>query len=74
MIVSGLAGLFYKILLWALSGMEFVGLPFALINALQTILVYGVWIVGADILALFISTVVGWWTIKFTVGVVLWVW
>lgn len=74
MIVEGLVGLFFELISVAFSGLEIIGLPLQIINTLQTILVYGVWIVGADIMAIFTSLIVGWWLIKFLVGLVVWVW
>lgn len=74
MIVSTTIDLFFAILRGAFSGMEIIGLPLQLINTLQTILVYGIWVVGADIMAIFVAMVVGWWSIKFTVGLVVWLW
>lgn len=74
MIVETVVDLFFSLMSTAFSGLEIIGLPFQLINTLQTILVYGTWIVGADILALFVATVVGWWAIKFVVGLVVFIW
>lgn len=74
MIVEGLVAIFLNILRTAFQGFEAVGLPLQAINALQTIIVYGIWIVGADIVALFVTSVVFWWTTKFSVGLVVWIW
>lgn len=74
MIVESIIDLFFNSLTLAFHGMEIVGLPFQVISVLQTILCYGVWIVGADIMAIFVSLIVGWWVVKFTVGLVIWLW
>jgi len=74
MIVETVVDLFFSMLSLAFSGLEIVGLPYQVINTLATISVYGVWIVGADILAIFVSLIVGWWLIKFVVGMVVWLW
>lgn len=74
MIVGTLVDLFIGILRAALSGFEIVGLPLQYINTLNTILVYGVWIVGVDIMAIFVSTVVFWWAVKLAVGLIVWLW
>lgn len=74
MIVEGIVGFFFEVLAFAFSGLEVIGLPFDVINTLQTVLVYGVWVVGADILAIFVSLVVTWWLLKFAVGFVVWLW
>lgn len=74
MIVESVLGLFFSVLRLALSGFEIIGLPYQYINVLSTIMSYGIWIVGVDVMAIFISCVVGWWAIKFTVGLVIWIW
>lgn len=74
MIVTSLLDLFFNILRLAFSGLEVIHLPMQLINTLQTITVYGIWIVGADILGYFVTMIVGWWAIKFIVGLVVWLW
>lgn len=74
MIVETVVDLFFSMLSLAFSGLEIVGLPYQVINTLATISVYGVWIVGADILAIFVSLIVSWWLIKFVVGMVVWLW
>ena len=74
MIVESVVDLFFNLLSVVFSGLEIIGLPLEFINTLQTILVYGVWVVGADIMAIFVGLVVGWWGIKFLVGLFVWVW
>lgn len=74
MIVSGLLGLFFDVFSDLLSGLNMAGLPADTINVLSDILMYGVWIIGPDLFAIFLSCVTGWWGVKFGVGLVLWVW
>lgn len=74
MIVETMVGIFLESMSMALSGLEIVGLPMQAIDALQSILCYGIWVVGADIMAIFANSVVSWWVIKFTVGAVVFVW
>lgn len=74
MIVETVVDLFFSLMTQAFAGLEIIGLPYQYINTLSTILVYGTWIVGADILAIFVSMVVGWWAIKFVVGLVVFIW
>lgn len=74
MIVETVVDFFFAMMSTAFQGMEIIGLPYQVINTLQTILVYGTWIVGADILALFVSMVVGWWALKLGVGLVVFIW
>lgn len=56
------------------GALEFLHLPTQAISALSTILVYGNWIVGIDILALFAGTVVFWWGIQLSIGLAVWLW
>lgn len=56
------------------SAFEILKLPLDIINSLCTILEFGVWIVGIDVLAIFTSTVIFWWGIHLSIGVVVWVW
>lgn len=74
MIAEGLIDLFFGIFRGLFSTIEFIGLPTQTIQTLTTILVYGNWIVGVDILALFASTVVFWWVFKMSIGLIVWVW
>ena len=74
MIVESVVDLFFSVLSTAFAGFEIIGLPYQFINTLATILTYGTWIVGADIMALFVGNIVGWWIIKFTIGLVLFLW
>ena len=54
------------------SVFEFVNLPTDAISVLYTIMCYGVWVVGSDILLLVFSTIFGWITFKATVGLAIW--
>lgn len=58
----------------AFAGFEIINLPMDTIEVLTTITCYGVWVVGADILAIFTASVLFWWSIKFTVGLLVWLW
>lgn len=35
---------------------------------------FGVWVVGADLMALILSSVFIWFTTKLTLGLILWIW
>ena len=56
------------------GAIEFVNLPFQLINSLSTILAYGNWIVGIDVMGLFVGSVVLWWGVHLSIGIAVWVW
>lgn len=55
-------------------GLEVITLPTQLIGTLATIICYGVWIVGADIMGLFVGSVVLWWTVHMSIGLAVWLW
>lgn len=74
MIGEALIDLFFTTMRWAFAGLEFVQLPTQIIGTLETILVYGVWIVGVDIMALFCASVVAWWAIHMSIGLIVWIW
>ena len=57
MVVETVLDLFFKVLSLAFQGLEVIYLPHQLINTLATILCYGVWIVGLDIMAIFVSII-----------------
>lgn len=54
--------------------LEVFTLPLDLIMVLTNLLKFGTWIVGADILLLFTGSVVMWWGIRATFGLVVWIW
>lgn len=74
MIGEALIDLFFGLLRGAFAGMEFVALPTQLIQTLSTITAYGVWIVGVDIMALFVASVIVWWVIPMSIGLIIWIW
>lgn len=54
--------------------LEIVNLPTQLIGTLGNILVYGNWVVGTDVLLLFVGSVVFWWGVHLSIGIAIWVW
>lgn len=56
------------------GALDFVQLPTQLISTLGTILAYGTWIVGVDILSLFVGSVVFWWGVHLSIGIAVWLW
>lgn len=54
------------------SVFEIVNLPLDFISTLYTIMCYGVWVVGADVILLFTASLMGWISFKAVVGVPLW--
>ena len=74
MIGEALIDLFLGIFRVVFSGINFLSLPTELIGILSTILAYGNWVVGLDIMSLFVSSVVFWWAFKMSIGLIVWVW
>lgn len=74
MIGEALIDMFFGIFTLLFSTLEFLTLPTQLIGVLSTLLAYGVWIVGADILVLFVGTVVFWWMVHMSIGLAVWLW
>ena len=73
MIVETICDLFLDMMTAAMQGMEIISLPTQFIKTLATILSYGVWVVGLDVMSIIFATITGWWLIKFTVGLVVWI-
>lgn len=74
MIGESLINLFLNLFSGLFGAIEFVNLPTQLIQTLTTILAYGNWVVGIDIMALFAGSIIGWWAIDFTIGIAVWLW
>lgn len=72
MIIESITGFCCALIKSFFSALSFVSLPLDLINTLTTILQFGTWVVGADILLLFAGSVGLWWSAKLTIGVALW--
>lgn len=56
------------------SGFQVLQLPANLIEVLVDILCYGVWVVGADLIAIILANVAMWLSLKYTVGICVWFW
>lgn len=74
MIGEVLIDMFFGIFGTLFGALEFVQLPTQLIGTLTTILAYGNWIVGIDIMALFVGSVVLWWGVHLSIGLAVWLW
>ena len=57
-----------------LNGLKILSLPVDMISALFTIIKYGNYIVGTDLMLIIFGSIMGWLTIRTTVGVVLFIW
>ena len=53
---------------------EMIGLPYQFMSVLESILAYGNWVVGVDIMILFVGSVVFWWGVHLSIGLAIWLW
>lgn len=74
MVGEVLIDLFFDLFSALFVGLEFVALPTQLIGTLGTLASYGVWVVGADVLAYFVACVGFWWAFHMSIGLIVWVW
>lgn len=75
MIVESLISFFCGFLDLVLGGITaFVTLPVNLVQTLGTIVAYGSWVIGSDLLVIFAGCVLSWCMVKLTLGVVLFIW
>lgn len=56
------------------SGFQVLQLPANLIDVLVDILCYGVWVIGVDLISIILTNVIFWLSLKFSVGVTVWLW
>lgn len=56
------------------STFEFINLPVDLLQTLLAILEFGTWVVGADVLALFTSSLLFWAAFNMSAGLIVWIW
>lgn len=74
MITSTLLSWFFSFLTHLLNGFDVLSLPSNFITLISNVVVYGTWVIGADLLGIIISTAVWWWTLKLVIGIVLFIW
>lgn len=74
MIFEGLINILCELIVVAMNGFNLVALPVNVIEALGAFCSYGAYIVGADLLLVFCSCVLGWATIKGGLGLILFIW
>lgn len=72
MLIEGVLQWACNLIVGLFSVFEFLSLPVNFISSLYTILCYGVWVVGADVLLLVTGSVMGWLTFKASVGLAIW--
>ena len=74
LIFQPLIDLLCNIIVTALTAVNLVTIPANGIQAIATVASYGNYIVGADLMLVFASMVLGWMTLKMTVGLILFIW
>lgn len=74
MIGEALIDLFFSTFMGMFGALEIFQLPTQLMGALTNILVYGNWIVGIDVIGLFVGSVVFWWGVHLSIGLAVWLW
>lgn len=74
MVIEALLDFIIGLFMSTIAGFEVVKLPLEIIGVLTSILQYGVWIVGADVMALVFGSVFGWWALKGTLGLLVFLW
>ena len=72
MIIETIFGWASNFIVGLFSAFQIINLPLDLISTLYTILCYGVWVVGTDVLLLVFTSVMGWLTFKASVGLIIW--
>lgn len=73
MIVETVLRFCSNLLITLFGAFEVISLPFDMINTLYSIICYGTWVVGTDILAIFAASVIMWWGVNASLGIALWV-
>ena len=74
MIVEGLVDFFLGLFGTLFGAIEFIRLPLDIITVLGTIIGYGNWVVGIDLLAIFTGSIIFWWVFQLSIGLIVWVW
>lgn len=74
MIVETLLSFACTLIQGLFSGLQIINLPTDFMTVLLDIFCYGVWVIGADLMGIIITTITGWLMFKFTAGLVVFVW
>lgn len=74
MIIEMLINYFVALLSLVIDGFNVVSIPFDLISSLSTFVSYGSFVVGADLLLIVCSNIVGWLSFKISAGIILFIW
>lgn len=74
MITEGLLDLIFGLIKAPFSLLGVFNLNLSEVAVLGDILKFGVWVIGADLFALFIGMIFGYYTLRLSIGAVEWVW
>ena len=74
MIVDGLLNLTMWFIELLFSGFSAISLPINLVSVLVTILKYGAWVIGSDLVVIIFTTIIFWLTFKLGAGLILFIW
>lgn len=74
MVVMFFVNIVKGLLLGAIELFGVITLPTQMISALATITGYGAFIIGSDLLLIFATVVTFWFTVKCTIGLIVFVW
>ena len=74
MILESLMQAFYNVILSLFSLFDILSLPSNFISLISNVLVYGIWVVGNDLLSIVIACVVYWFSLRATIGLALFIW
>jgi len=74
MILQGIMDVFYGIFCQLMTVVSIIDIPADIANGMVAVTGFGAWVCGADILVLTFAVVSGWFVLKLTVGLVLWLW
>lgn len=74
MIVNVLLNFVVNVFCALFKGLEIVSLPTDMIASLLSIISYGNYVIGADLTMAIFGSIMGWITIRSTVGLVIFIW
>lgn len=74
MVIEFFINLFVSFIDGFIGAVSIVTIPTDIISALSTVISYGSWVVGSDLLVIFATCVFTWTTIKLTFGLVIFIW
>lgn len=74
MIFEVLINIVVALLCGLVNGMSLVSLPLDLVSAVATVIRYGNYVVGADLMLITFSCIAGWIGMRCTLGLIIFIW